>query len=208
MLRKPHKSLKKWGKSCNFCKKFFFWSRKIGFLKKKFYFKINFFSPKTLFFTTKKVFFPENYMISPPFLGGQTKFPKSDEIYKCDILLPWILTLVVFCTVIVAVISVCVTNKKCPHASLPEKKSNNCFCCVVAFSYYIVANGKNGLDVDKMDYLLRDARSTNIGIPLNMIHLQRIFAHSRVTEERDAIYFDCKMFYWFTRSCRIIILPF
>lgn len=48
------------------------------------------------------------------------------------------------------------------------------------FLHEIVANGRNGLDVDKFDYLLRDARMCGVSIGLDF---NRIMQFSKVRRE-------------------------
>jgi HD superfamily phosphohydrolase len=49
-----------------------------------------------------------------------------------------------------------------------------------------VANKRNGIDVDKFDYLIRDSRSTNVGVPLDF---DRLMLFSRLSPGLDEVVF-------------------
>eukprot|EP00767_Chilomastix_cuspidata_P002341 gnl/Chilomastix_cuspidata/2468.p1 GENE.gnl/Chilomastix_cuspidata/2468~~gnl/Chilomastix_cuspidata/2468.p1 ORF type:complete len:518 (+),score=177.34 gnl/Chilomastix_cuspidata/2468:398-1951(+) len=49
----------------------------------------------------------------------------------------------------------------------------------VRFLFDIVSNKRNGIDVDRFDYLMRDARAVNFGLPC---HFNRIISLSRVID--------------------------
>lgn len=58
--------------------------------------------------------------------------------------------------------------------------------------YEIVANGRCGLDVDKLDYLVRDSNS--LGLPASQIQVARIFSMATILDDEMHIAFHEKIY--------------